>query len=287
VIISEIMYAPRPFGLDPDQVDEFIELRNVSDQPVALYDTVNLTNAWRLSGAVQFTFPLGTIMPPWSYLVVVSFDPAHDPAALSWFQVRYGLGNGVVVFGPYAGHLANEGESLALYRPDNPEPQASPRPGFVPFVLVEEVHYAHSAPWPAAANGTGNSLQRLAAVSFADDPAHWEAAIATPGFLNPGAATADTDHDGAPDESEFIAGTDPADSADFLRVDVSLAGTNCTLEFMGHFSHTYTVEKRSSVGSGSQWTPVRSNLPGAGARIAVLDPIGLQPSFYRLKVTRN
>src|SRR6185369_419774 len=36
VVISEIMYAPPPFGPDPDTVDEYIELRNVSAQPAPL-----------------------------------------------------------------------------------------------------------------------------------------------------------------------------------------------------------------------------------------------------------
>ena len=30
-------------------------------------------------------------MAPWSYLLVVSFDPAHDPVMLNWFRNRYGV----------------------------------------------------------------------------------------------------------------------------------------------------------------------------------------------------
>jgi hypothetical protein len=184
VVISEIMYAPPPFGLDADTVDEFVELRNVSDQLTPLYDVLNPTNAWKLNGAVQFTFPLGTTMPPWSFLLLVSFDPAYDPASLSWFRARYGLDTNAVILGPYQGHLGNQGESLALYQPDKPELPTSPHPGFVPYVLVEEVQYSPLAPWPTTADGTGNSLQRLSCVSFADDPSNWLSGKPTRGTIN-------------------------------------------------------------------------------------------------------
>jgi hypothetical protein len=218
VVISELMYAPPPFGLDADTVDEYVELRNISDQAVPLYSALYPTNAWRVGGAVQFTFPLGTTLAPWSFLVLVSFDPVHDPASLSWFRSQYKLGNDVVILGPYQGHLGNQDESLALYQPDNPELPTSLHPGLVPYVLVEEVHYSPSVPWPTTADGTGNSLQRISCVSFADDPANWQAGSPTPGALNPGALNVDSDHDGAPDELEFLAGTDPANSQDFLEI---------------------------------------------------------------------
>jgi hypothetical protein len=287
VVVSELMYAPPPFGLDADTVDEFIELRNISDRPAALYDVLYPTNAWRLSGAVQFSFPLAMTMTPWSFLLVVGFDPSHDPASLTWFRTRYELDTNVIIIGPYSGHLANEGESLKLYQPDTPELPSSPHPGLVPYVLVEEVHYSNSSPWPIGANGTGNSLQRLACVSFADDPANWQAGSPTPGAINQGVLAVDSDQDGAPDELEFIAGTDPSNNQDFLRFDrVSSDETNCIMEFTGRSGHTYTIEKRSGL-STSQWTPVPPSFSGAGGRIVARDPLGSGPFFYRLRVTRN
>ena len=282
------MYAPPPFGMDADTVDEFVELRNISDQTVPLYNAWFPTNAWRVSGAVQFTFPLQTIMPPWSFLLLVGFDPVHDPASLGWFRSRYNLGTNVVILGPYQGHLGNQGESLALYQPDTPELPTSPHPGLVPYVLVEEVHYSPSAPWPAAADGTGNSLQRISCVSFADDPVNWQAGVPTPGAIYTGSLKVDTDKDGAPDEIEFIAGTDPTNSQDFLKFDrVSSDGANCVLEFTGRFGHSYTVEKLPQLSTQRQWIAVSPNIPGAGASITVLDPLGRFASFYRLKVVRN
>ena len=38
VIISEILYSPPSFGLAPDQLDQYVELRNISNQAVPLFD---------------------------------------------------------------------------------------------------------------------------------------------------------------------------------------------------------------------------------------------------------
>jgi Bacterial TSP3 repeat len=288
VVINEIMFAPPPFGVDADTVDEYVELRNVSGQPAPLFDLLHSTNAWQLKGAVQFTFPPGATLPPWSFLLVVSFDPAQDTASLNWFRARYGLDTNAVILGPYKGHLANEGEQLALYQPGEPESASSPTPGFVPDVLVEEVHYSHLPPWPAATDGTGDSLQRLASISFADDPANWQAGSPTPGIVNVGAFKVDTDGDGMPDEAEFVAGTDPRNSLDFLHFDrVSSDGANCVLEFTGRSGHTYAVETLDHFEPPNTWTLLRDNLPGKDASIIISDPLTSEPRFYRLKVIRK
>ena len=65
-------------------------------------------------------------------------------------------------------------------------------------------------PGRRAADGTGSSLQRLGSGAFADDPANWQAALPTAGFLNQGALTVDSDDDGLPDEWELANGLDPA-----------------------------------------------------------------------------
>ena len=93
--------------------------------------------------------------------------------------------------------------------------------------------------------------------------------------------------DGAPDELEFIAGTDAANPNDFLKFDrVSCDGTNCVLEFTGRAGRSYTVEKRTQFGSGDTWTTVRANLSESGSTMA-LDPLAPEPVFYRPKTSRN
>jgi hypothetical protein len=318
VVINEIMYAPPPFGSNPDNLDEYVELRNITGQPAPLFDPLHATNVWQVQGAVQFTFPLGVTMAPWSYLLVVGFDPAHDPVMLDWFRSRYGVATNTPIFGPWSGHLDNAGERVGLYMPDNPEPPPSPVAGFVPQVLVEAVNYSPLPPWPVGADSTGKSLQRLGSGAFADDPANWQAAVPTVGQLNQGALTVDTDHDGLLDEwelansldpldptgsngalgdpdddglnnwQEYIAGTDPHNSQDTLLFNsVSCSNYLCRLQFNTHTGRTYTVERLDVLRPANTWVAFTNFSPSTNGPVTVSDPQAPTGCFYRLKVTRN
>ena len=318
VVINEIMYAPPPLGLDADTMDEYVELRNITGQAAPLFDLLHTTNTWQLQGAVQFTFPLGVTLAPWSYLLVVGFDPAHDPVMLNWFRGRYGVDASTTIFGPWAGHLDNAGERVALYMPDKPQVPPSLDAGFVPQVLVEEVNYSPLPPWPVGADSTGNSLQRVAGAAFADDPANWQAAVPTPGRLNQGALTVDTDHDGLPDEwelangldpldptgdngvlgdpdgdgmtnwQEYLAGTDPHNGQDALRFDfISFSNLVCLLQFNTHTGRTYTVERLSAFGSENAWSSLTNFSPSTSGPVTAYDPEAGAGFFYRIKVTPN
>ena len=317
VVINEIMFEPPPFGTSPDTQDEYIELRNITGQAAPLFDPLHPTNAWKLDGGVTFLFPAGVTMPAWSYLLVVNFDPEHDPVMLGWFRARYGLEETVPIFGPYSGNLSNEGEQVGLYLPDKPEIAPSPIAGFVPYVLAEEVGYGIESPWPVDANGTGNSLQRIASVAFGDDPANWVASPPSPGRQNPASVAADTDHDGLPDEwelangldpkagsginspsgdpdgdgannlQEYLAGTNPLDGADYLRLKrTTIAPPFFVIEFDTHPGRTYTVEATANLATEA-WLPVGSAVSGNGEPVTLYHPLSDSPTFYRLKVTRD
>ena len=162
VIINEIMYHP-------NGVEEFIELYNNSGCAVPLFDAAFPTNRWKLGGGVEFTFPANQYLPEGGHLLVVDFDPANS-AALASFRTRYGIDEGVPIYGPFSGSLANEGDSVELDRPDKPQQDPSPDAGFVPYVLADRVNYSDAAPWPAAAaNGGGFSLQRLAVTLYGNE----------------------------------------------------------------------------------------------------------------------
>lgn len=317
IAISEIMYAPLPFGSNANQFEEYIELRNITSQPVPLYDSLHPTNAWRLDGGVQFTFPTGVTMPPQSHLLVVNFNPDFDPVMLNWFRARFGLDTNTPLYGPFQGNLANDGERVGLYAPDKPEIAPSPIVGFVPYFLVEEINYSDQAPWPAAADETGQSLQRLANITFGNDPANWQAAAPTPGRLNQNAYLADTDGDSLPDEwelangldpkdsgglngpsgdpdadgannsQEYLAGTNPQDGGDFLKLSVSLNPPYCVLNFNTVVGRTYMVEAAGELGATILWSPVGGAILGSGFQAVVNDLLTGSPRFYRLRVTLN
>ena len=125
LIISEIMYHPRE--ADGAETLEYIEIFNT--EPVA----ENLSG-YRISGAVEFTFPSNARLFGRSFVVV-----ARDPDAL---RERSGITN---VAGPFVGNLPNDSGQVYLHNPAG--------------AVLLEVNYADQMPWPVAADGAGHSLQ--------------------------------------------------------------------------------------------------------------------------------
>ena len=186
LVIAEIMYHPPDIatteGPRNNTRDEYIELRNITGQPQPLYDPANPANTWRLRDAVGFTFPTNLMVPAGGHVLVVSFDPQADPQAEAGFRSRNGVLPVAPVLGPYQGQLDNPGEAVELVRPDLPQPPGEPDAGAVYYILVDKVNYSNSAPWPAAADGLGFSLQRIVAGAFGNDATNWNADFKTPGY---------------------------------------------------------------------------------------------------------
>ena len=74
---------------------------------------------------------------------------------LAAFKSAYGITNNITVFGPWSGKLDNSSEAIELERPDTPQLPPSNDAGFVPYIVVERIVYADTAPWPPAADGSG------------------------------------------------------------------------------------------------------------------------------------
>jgi len=189
VVISEIMYHPPDLMIGMDLVendrDEYIELLNITAQPVNLFDPAFATNTWRLRGGVDFDFPMGTTLPANGFLLLVGFDPVLDTAALDAFRAAYSLDPGVVILGPYQGKLGNSADTLRLRKPDSPQMPPAQDAGFVPYILVDRVAYEDALPWPAAqADGGGASLQRVGESSYGNDPFNWVVSAPTPAADN-------------------------------------------------------------------------------------------------------
>jgi len=169
VVINEIMYNPQTGG------HEFIELANLTGEAVPLHDAQPIPNPWEFSQGLDFAFPPGASVPANGYALVVKVDPAE-------FLANHVVPDGVPVYGPYAPFaLANGGETLALSKPGDPEPD-----GFVPFVLVEKVTYDDFDPWPTEPDGLGPSLERRVAGAYGNDVSNWAASVSSGG--TPGAA---------------------------------------------------------------------------------------------------
>lgn len=185
MVFSEIMYHPSDFiygGVTNDNtIEEYIELKNITNAPVKLFDPAYPTNTWRIKGGVSFRFPTNITVAANSAILVVNFNPQTNLTQLADFRAKYGVSADVPVFGPYSGKLNNKSDILELYKPDPVQLPPHPDAGYVPDILVEKIKYEDNAPWPAGADNTGQALQRISHTGYANDHTNWFAGPATPG----------------------------------------------------------------------------------------------------------
>jgi hypothetical protein len=173
VVISEIMYNPPVGGLYPADDYEYIELHNTTASPITLsmFDAeVGVTLGWQFTAGIDFTFPITTTLPANGYLIV-----ARNPAA---FTARYGTPVGIEILGPFANDttLSNDGERLELSKPGDTDIL-----GIRYYISVDAVHYKDQAPWPAAPDGRGETLNRIDNTEYGDDVINWQPQSPTPG----------------------------------------------------------------------------------------------------------
>jgi hypothetical protein len=311
VVISEIFYHPAEVvggSVLENTGDEFLELVNLNLTNVPLYDPNATTNTWRVTGGIEYGFPAGTVMPPNGIAVLTAFDPVTNPAALAAFRARYGLPASALVLGPFSGNLRNAGEAIRLLKPDAPQTAPKPDAGFVPSVLVEEIVYRNTAPWPPHAFGTGYSLQRRALEAYGNEPLHWLAAAPSPGQigldadqdglpddweqahgLNPASGEGndgpegDPDRDGLSNYAEWVAGTHPQDAASVLRLEVlAVEPSGIALEFEAAAGRSYTLQAWNP--NARSWQSL-SHLPTtavSGPKTVVHPEPPTEARYYRL-----
>ena len=173
LVIDELMYHP----VDPNE--EYIELYNPLGETVWLNDGAV---AWRLDGAVDYVFPAGASIPAGGRLVVVRFDPTVETSRLDAFVAAYKTAPPALIaqiVGPWQGNLSNRGERVALEKSLPGDDPAAP----LAWVIVDEVIYGDTSPWPAGPDGEGEALQRITPDpgDSGNDPTNWQAAAPTPG----------------------------------------------------------------------------------------------------------
>jgi hypothetical protein len=176
IVISEIMYNPDwPLGgsYTNDQY-EYIELQNISVEPVTLYD-YETGEPWKFTDGIEFTFPtdVPVTIGAGGYLLL-----AKNPAAFSW---RYLDVSADIVLGPYDGNLSNSGERLELSMPGDVDME-----GVRQYIRIDRVNYSDGSHpencpgwtdlWPIESDGQGASLTRKVATDYGNDPDNWIAA---------------------------------------------------------------------------------------------------------------
>jgi len=315
--VTEIHFEPPLFGTANNTADEFIEVRNTTLAPLPLFDPAHATNRWRIRGGVDFTFPTGVTLPPGGFAIVVGFDPSWPTNPEAAFRTAFGVPAGVPVFGPWDGTLNNAGEEIVLKRPDEPVDAPPALAGKVPYVATESISYFPSAPWPAGAAGSGQSLQRRRSIRFGDDPSNWLAAAPTAGRpsgpedtldmvpdqdgdglpddweirfgLDPASgagnngAAGDPDEDGQNNRDEYVAGTNPKQASDRFTAEPRAAGSVIEVGFLARPGRIYTVWARD--GLESPWRQIFQTLGGASERpVIVTDQADGTARFYRVTV---
>ena len=283
----------------------FIELHNPGAAVVPLYDPAFPTNTWRLRAGITFDFPVKDTLEADGFLLLVSFDPAQNLAALAEFRTFYGLPDSVRIVGPFKGRLSSQGELLTLLHPDEPEGADDPNAGYVPYELLEHIEYGIAAPWPQLEAGL--SLQRLSPNAYGNEPTNWVAALPTPGRRavtdsdgdgmpdaweishqllpeNADDASLDPDGDGASNWAEFRAGTNPRDAASVFRIALSsLDGGQLQLRFNAVLGASYRLE-----GTGllpvREWTTITNftSVPVTGPVGSIVPTSPGQAGFFRV-----
>ena len=181
IVISEIMYNPDWPNGSPytNNQYEYIELQNISAEPVTLYDN-ETGEPWKFTDGIEFTFPTDApvTIPTGGYLLL-----AKNPAAFSW---RYPGVPAEIILGPYNGNLSNSGERLELSMPGDVDKE-----GVRQYIRIDRVNYSDGSHpencpgwidlWSIESDGQGASLIRKIATDYGNDPDNWIAAPPSPG----------------------------------------------------------------------------------------------------------
>jgi hypothetical protein len=158
VVINEVMFEP----LGNETAAEFVELRNLTDQPIPL-------EGWRLKGGASFKFPAGAVLSARGLSVVAknpdrlkALHPSLPPTA---------------VWGPFNGSLGNQRDHLVLTQPDAATSTNAAGAVIIEHldIPVDEIAYESGGRWPRLAAGGGSSLERLDPREDGRRPSAWVA----------------------------------------------------------------------------------------------------------------
>ncbi|MSU63138.1 MAG: hypothetical protein EXS31_12215 [Pedosphaera sp.] len=287
IVISEIFYSP-----EDNADEEFIELLNISPEPVPLFDEARAAS-WKMTDGIEFSFPTNA---PVTFAAGERIVLARNLAA---FTNKFGALVGTRVFEWNSGKLDNSGETLQLARPG--PLNAS---NVVQFARIDRVNYGASLPWPVVPEGGDFSLNRINEHGYGNTFLNWQLAAPTPGAAVAGGfqhwlASAgiptdrrgendDPDLDGIPNLLEYALGSNPMRAETSELIAISSAGPFLTIEFAeapGHEGVVLDLESVNELGPNA-WTPV-STTATAGHRRFTIDEHEFPQRFFRLHAHRS
>ena len=258
--LTEIMYHPAdpsPAEIQAGFLDadafEYLELQNLGTNRVNLWEC-------RFVSGVDFAFrdalhPERAELAPGETVLVVKNTAA--------FTLRHGSGPAARVAGEFAGNdnLSNAGETITLLD----------RAGIVLLSFT----YSDAAPWPASADGQGDSLHLApGAVGAVPD---WFGHSGTPG-----AVPADSDGDGQSDLFETWAGSLPGAGASFIRFFPEVATNGAfTVTFDAHAGRRYRLHRSTNL---VEWVELAPDItPALDGPQTWSEPSVAPRHYYRLE----
>jgi hypothetical protein len=283
IIISEIMYNP-----SIDGASEYLELLNISDSPVSLFDNTT-GKAWQFSDGIDYEFPAGSplVMAPGERVVLTR--------SLTAFNTEFTTPEGTRVFEWLTGKLSGGGETVQLARP-GPFNDLNE----VQYVRVDRVKFSNKAPWPIGPDGNGPSLTKIIENQYGNDYLNWRAAASSPGAGAPGltyddwvisnnvtSPNLDNDSDGLSNLIEYALGTDPAVSGNQSPLEITLSSSSVIASYAVNILRPDADLLLESSSDLVKWSPVNSPpvaIRGDLQLYSVIQPIPSGRVFYRLGV---
>ncbi len=182
VVINEIMYNP---GAPADA--EYVELLNISSNPVTLYDAKEKTS-WRFTDDPEDP-GLELLLPAKPAVTLAAGEYLLLVKDLNLFGTKYTVPAGVKVLAWGQGNLANGSEKVQISKPGSQDADGTRH-----WIRVDRVAYSDGLhpeefpggvdSWPVKADGQGSALVRIDPAAYGNDPANWKAATPSPGAAN-------------------------------------------------------------------------------------------------------
>lgn len=285
LVISEIMYHPQTNGSS-----EYIELSNISDSNVMLYDELK-GEGWRVTQGLTFDFPLDppVTVAPGEFIILVR--------NLSAFDAQFSVPDGTQVFQWTGGGLSNGGERIEISSPGDTDSD-----GVRKWIRIDRVNYSDNDLWPEAADGRGMALGRIALDEYGNDVINWKAERPSPGWpggqhgfvgwansFGVNSFDKDDDGDGLQNGLEYALESNPHERRSFTAIEFDLVGGEWEFRIsLPEFKPDLDYQFESSV-DAKDWFPIETRMVGM-APVAVTGSVDSSEStigFVRLRIDRR
>jgi hypothetical protein len=259
---ESIMTGPEVAGAFFNADTSFLQNNNTS---VAL--TANTTNT--LNFAVtngQPPFRISRVIPPTTNSSPLGFSLGFSPVSINLGQKNFVTGVASLTSASDALPTANAtlsitGDGLTLGAPQifssggfniilvTISVSTNATPGLRSFIVTSGTNTAYL-------NGFLEVLPSFPDYNFDGLDDRFQRQFFAPFTQSNAAPTADPDHDGMNNLQEFIAGTNPTNSASILKIfSITQSSSGATINWISGSNHTYILQSRTNLSLGS-WTNV-------------------------------